>query len=504
MSGYERGSTGRKPLSTQRGRLSRRDVLRGAAAAGIGAGALAQGAWSSSAHQATPPAATPQAGTPQVASPQAATPQAEITRTPSTATVNGTLQVLQKLDFHPDHNQFIKDEITAFAQASGWQVEISEVGSLNSGEVAQRLVAGVQAGNAPDLYFDNIPVRQFQDLGIFQDVTDLTTEMTSLFGETTPGMTNAAFFNDAWWGIPWFTRIDGWWARRDIFQPAGIDTSTLTTLDARRDAALQVSDPANNLFGWGITVNRSTDARALVQQALFHYGSTLQDETGEFVTFNSPESVAALEWLRDTYTNPQWAPMLPTGWAAWTDTGNNEAFLAGILALTQNAGTMYAKAVLDQVPFADQIDYLPNPRRLSDDAPVDQLAGVLLHVIEGSQNTEASRDLVRHLLSEPVQQRIWTISRAYAVPAYRSGWSNPIIADNPNAARGETATWDNMTFTGLRWPGPPSVAVDAVGGGFDQVDMVAEVLQGRPVADVVADYHSRWVQIWQDYGLPGE
>ncbi len=165
---------------------------------------------------------------------------------------------------------------------------------------------------------------------------------------------------------------------------------------------------------------------------------------------------------------------------------------------------MYAKAILDKVPFADQINYLPNPLRLSDNKPVDQLAGVLLHVIEGTQNRDAAYDLIRHLLSEPVQQRIWSISRAYAVPAYRNGWSDPIIADNPNAARAEAATWENVEFTGLRWPGPPSVAVDAVGGGFDQVDMVAEVLQGRPAAEVVEDYHNRWVQVWQDYGLPGE
>lgn len=465
----------------ERGRsgFSRRNLMRGAAGAGIGMAALGRGGVSGFA-------------------------QEEIPREPSSATVDGTLQVLQKLDFHPDHNAFIKEEITAYAALNGWQVEVSEVGSLNSGEVAQRLVAGVQAGNAPDVYFDNVPVRQFQDLGIFQDVTDLVAEMEAAYGETTPAMNNNANFNDAWWGVPWFTRIDGWWARRDVFEPAGIDTATLTTLDQRRLAALDVSDPANNMFGWGITINRSTDARALVQQVLFHFGSTLQDESGDFVTFNSPESVKALEWIAETYSDEKWAPMLPTGWAAWTDTGNNEAFLAGILALTQNAGTMYAKAVLDQVPFADQIDYLPNPLRLSDNAPVDQLGGVLLHVIEGTKNQEAAHDLIRHLLSEPVQQRIWSISRAYAVPAYRNGWSDPIIADNANAARAETATWDNVEFTGLRWPGPPSVAVDAVAGGFDQVDMVAAVLQGQPAEEVVEEYHNRWVQLWQDYGLPGE
>lgn len=459
--------------------LSRRNFVRGTAGAGLALAAMSRGT-------------------------SLGLAQDEIPRAKSSATVDGTLQVLQKLDFHPDHNKFIKDEITAFCEVQGWQVEVSEVGSLNSSEVAQRLVAGVQAGNAPDLYFDNVPVRQFQDLGIFQETTDLTNEVVDTHGDTTPGMTNAAYFNDAWWGVPWFTRVDGWWYRKDIFETAGIDVATLNDLDVRREAGLTVSDPSANIFGWGITVNRSTDARYIIQQVLFNHGSTLQDETGDKVTFNSPESVAAVKWLVDTYSSEKWKPMLPTGWEAWTDTGNNEAFLAGILAMTANAGTMYAKAVLDQVPFADQIGYLPNALRRTDGKPVDQLAGVLLHVIEGSKNKDASYDLIRHLLSEPVQQRIWTISRAYAVPAYKNGWSDPIITDSPNSMAAEPAVWDNVEFTGLRYPGPPSVAVDAVNGGFDQVDMIAEALQGRSAEEVVADYHDRWVLLWQDYGLPGE
>lgn len=459
--------------------FNRRDALRGTAGAGLALGMLGNTGFSGFA-------------------------QDEIPREPSSATVEGTLQVLQKQDFHPDHNEFVRAEIEAYCEMNGWDVEVSEVGGQTAGEIAQRLVAGVQAGNAPDLYFDNVQVRLFQDLGIFQDVTELVTEATATYGETTPGMTNAAFFNDAWWGVPWFTRVDGWWARRDMFSEVGIDVETLEELDQRRDAALEVSDPENNVFGWGITVNRSTDARALVQQVLFNFGSTLQDETGDYVTFNSPESIAAVEWLKETYTAEMYEPMLPTGWNAWTDTGNNEAFLAGILALTQNAGTMYAKAQLDAVPFADQIAYLPNPVRRGDGQPVDQLAGVLLHVVEGTSNQDAVHDIVRHLLTEPVQQRIWEISLAYAVPAYRDGWSNDVITGSDNAMRAEGAVWNNNEFTGLRWPGPHSVAVDSVAGSFDQVDMIGEVLQGRAVEEVVEDYHNRWVQVWQDFGLPGE
>ena len=44
--------------------------------------------------------------------------------------------------------------------------------------------------------------------------------------------------------------------------------------------------------------------------------------------------------------------MLPPGVLAWGDISNNEAYLGGIVAYTQNAGTVYAKAVLDENPVA--------------------------------------------------------------------------------------------------------------------------------------------------------
>ncbi|MGC4107679.1 MAG: extracellular solute-binding protein [Thermomicrobiales bacterium] len=435
---------------------------------------------------------------------QDATP-ADIPRAKSSATVDGTLQVLQKADFHPEHNAFVRAEIQAYCKEQGWNVEVTDLGGqLSSGEILQRLTAGVKAGNASDLYFDNIPVRQFQYQGVLMNVTDLVDEIVGANGDTTPGFTNAGHFDDAWWGIPWFTRVDGWWARKDIFEPAGIDPTTLQTLDQRRDAALQVSDPSNNLWGWGLSPNRGGDGRLLVWTVLYAFGSRLQDESGDHVTFNSPESVEALKWLADVYTNDAYASMLPTGWGGWTDPSNNEAFLAGTVAMTQNAGTMYAKAHLDGVSFADQIQYMPTVVRNSDHAQLDQLGGVFLHVIEGTKNKDATYDLVRHLLSTPVQQRIWEISTSYAVPAYKNGWSDPIITGQPNSIAAEPAVWNNIDFTGLRWPGPNSVAVDSVAGSFDHTDMIAEVIQGRSAEEVVQEYHDRWVQTWQDFGLPGE
>ena len=35
-------------------------------------------------------------------------------------TLSGKLQVVQVLDFHPDHNAFLKKAITEFATSKGW------------------------------------------------------------------------------------------------------------------------------------------------------------------------------------------------------------------------------------------------------------------------------------------------------------------------------------------------------------------------------------------------
>jgi len=53
--------------------------------------------------------------------------------------------------------------------------------------------------------------------------------------------------------------------------------------------------------------------------------------------------------------------MLPPGVNSWTDPSNNEAWLAGQIAFTSKAGTLYAKAVFDKNPIAASTKLLPPP-----------------------------------------------------------------------------------------------------------------------------------------------
>lgn len=431
----------------------------------------------------------------------------DIPRAQSSATIDGTLRVLLKDDFHPDHNAFMRAEIEAYAAANGWPIEVTDVaGYQGGGDLNQQLLGAVQAGNPPDVLIQDVGVRNLVTLGVVQPVDALVAEMTELYGEPIWGARLDSTVDDVWYAVPFFTRAGGFYVRQDIFEENGLDVDADTeTYDALRDTALAISNPDENMWGWGMTVNRSGDGNSMVQQVLFRHGSHMQDETGELVTFNSPETVAALEWLNQTYTAPEFADMLPPGVLSWTDPSNNEAFLASQIAITDNAGTVYAKAVLDDVPFWEDIVFLPRPVRTSDGARLDFFTGGMkFYMITDAANPDAVADLTRHFLTLPVQEEVWRISTSYALPAYQSGWDNPIITENANSVRASEIALNETDFTGLRWPGPYSEAVGSIEAGVFFTDMVAEVLQGRDAAEVAAEYHNQFVQIYQDFGLPGE
>jgi multiple sugar transport system substrate-binding protein len=317
-------------------------------------------------------------------------------------------------------------------------------------------------------------------------------------------MRENALIDGKWYGLPMHGRAGGAYVRESWYKEAGLDPlRDSETYDKLRDAALRISDPARQRWGWGMTVNRSGDGNSNVQQPLLRFGSQLQDQSGELIRFNSPETIAGFRWLKETYGDPKWERMRPAGLLSWTDPSNNEAFLAGTIGVTDNAGTMYAKAVFDKVPHAGDVLFIPRPRRNSDGRYLDSMGGTKLYVIKGSRNRAASADLFRHLISEPVVKQLLVTSPGYVLPAYKNLWKDPVVQNDRNARAAEPIAYPENYFSGYREPGPASAAVDAITSGTFFTDAMAEVLQGKAIEAVAQDFHNRFVQIFRDFGKKG-
>ena len=112
-----------------------------------------------------------------------------------------------------------------------------------------------------------------------------------------------------------------------------------TAFRTTTDDFLKLSQELNQLghpggFALG---HASVDANAWVHWLIWAFGGKLVDADNR-VVINSPETIAALEYARELY------PTFVPGTAAWTDSDNNKAFLAGEIGYTNNGISIYAAA----------------------------------------------------------------------------------------------------------------------------------------------------------------
>lgn len=469
--------------------MTRRRIVGVAGALGIGALAAACGAGQTDG-QAGTQQAQPGTGTPATGG--------------GAARVTGRLQVVQVLDFHPDHNAFIKQSIQNYATQQNWTLDLSDLaGFLGGTDIYQKLQAQKQAGQPVDLIFHGLAAQQLALFDLTRDATPLVNQSVQKWGQVYSGARASHVIDNKWIGLPFYARAEGYFVRDDKVKSAGLNPDqAFNTWDSTLDAVRKMSNPAENFYGWGMTVNRSGDGEYLVWAIIHSWGGALTDNTGQVVTLNSPETVQAIQWLTDVYKDPANKDILPPGVNAWNDTSNNEAYLAGTLGLTFNAGTLYAKAVFDKNPVAENTTLIQKPLGPARNR-LQTSAGHFFYFMNGSKNFDASAQLAQHLLSDDVQQTLWRTSAGYVVPAYEKRWDHPIIKDNRIASKFKAVAFNDPPFIGVAHRGPNTEASAAVSSQNVATDMMGEIMAGKPVPQAVQDAHNRAVSIFQAFGFKG-
>jgi multiple sugar transport system substrate-binding protein len=418
--------------------------------------------------------------------------------------VAGTLTVIQRTEYFEQVQTLIRDTVQKFADDKGVTLDISTANAEAFGDFLSKMQAAVAAGNAPDIaYHSNISVSQMNLLGLTEDVTDVVDDLESKYGRIMPG-TNAAKnaqFDGAWQSIPFASSTTGYYNRRDKLVDAGIDLDALETLDQRRDAALAISDPDNEFWGWGCTPNQSGDGWGFLMMVINAFGGSYTDETGLVVTFDSPETLAAVEWLTETYTDPKYADMLPPGILSWTDISNNEAYLACTIGYTHNAFSIYAQAKRDESPyFADTMLMLAplGPANMRQDAGSNSW----LTIFKGASNLDLAKELASALIDPATFVPIASLGGGLLMPAYEDGWTEDLLAVDPNFTVIKDLVSIEEPFIGASWPAEPNAAIDAIRANGIVEQMIANITAGRMTpAEALTDAHNLIVGIFEEGGI---
>jgi ABC-type glycerol-3-phosphate transport system substrate-binding protein len=424
------------------------------------------------------------------------------------AEVDGTLWVLQKKDFFPAMNDWFRAEVLAFCKEKDWPVDVTyEAGYTGGTPFLEKMAASAAAGTPADLLMHSMGITEMRRLLIIDPVTDIVEEVAEKWGAPSARQEYDYYVDDQWFAVPYFQRSDGGWFQRPPFEDAGIDIHSVRTYPDLWEACLEVSNPDEQIYGWGTTINRSGDGDWFRNRVMHGWGAYLQDETGQYVTIDSPEMVEAITAMTNIYIDEKWAPMLPPGILAWTDASNNEAYLAGRLAYTQNGGTVWGKAVLDGNPIKDVTGFhAPCGGPVNEE--FNSLSANNFMLLKGAKNQEAARELMLHFLMPlESQDAIFSNAPAFALPAYEKLWeeSNYIPDDQVAMEQKPVATDPNGWIVPASYPGPAhNPALAAANEAGIMADMVSDILRGTSVADAVKTCHDRYVAVFQEFGLPGE
>jgi len=188
---------------------------------------------------------------------------------------------------------------------------------------------------------------------------------------------------------------------------------------------------------------------------------------------------------------------------SWTDPTNNEAFLAGKLAYTQNGGTVYAKAVVDQVPFLDDIiwDYPKGGPGLLNFFGIGSMNFLK---IMGGKNPAAADELILSFFEDDVMKEVYKIATTYALPAYISMWDWEEITSVPNSIAHKEGALDPLGWNGVAFPGPATPWAGALDTQNIGTDMVAAAITGQATpAEAVKLAAEQAIRIFQEMGAPG-
>jgi multiple sugar transport system substrate-binding protein len=422
------------------------------------------------------------------------------------AEVKGTFWVLQKKDFFPAMNDWFRAAMVAFCKEKDWPLDISYMSGYTGGTPEiEKLIASVAAGTPADLIMHDLGIVQLRQAYALDSVSDVVEDVEGTWGSASARQKNDLFTDGNWWAVPYFTRSDGGWFQRSVIEGANMDIHNIRQFVPLWEALLDVTAPDKELYGWGVTINASNDGNYFRRRIFHGYGAYRQDETGNFVTFDSPEAVEAMTVMTDLYMNEKWAPLLPPGVLAWTDTSNNEAYLAGKLIYTFNGGTVFGKAILDNNPIKDNTGFHAPPG-----GPVNtefnSLSANNWMILRGARNPDASKETIRHfMLTLENQDAIFSNAPAFALPAYADLWAkSTYIPTNKTAAELEPVARDDKGQIPGQYPGPAqNPALASADAALIENDMVAAILNGTPVAEAVKTCHERYVAIFKEFGKPG-
>lgn len=424
-------------------------------------------------------------------------------QTPPTRNIQGTsLKILLWSHFVPAHDEWFDGFVKEWGETNGVETTVDHI---NTADVPTTFAAEIAAGEGHDL------VEHIASLGQFEpsvlDMTDVVQEAMTRHGEMSV-VTQKSGFNPT--TNKYFSFVHGYAPdpgdyRKSLWETAGFPNGP-TSWQELLDGGTKIKNEQG--IQMGIGMSNEIDSNMAAQALLWAFDAAVQDEN-ENVIINSPETVAAVEYMASLYNGA----MTPEVFG-WNAASNNQLLVAGQASYILNSISAYRTAQGDNPDVAKDIFFLPPLKGPNGTALANGHAVFNAMIPTYSKNQDTAKEFLLYLVDNYGAKT--QASKLYDFCAFPSlnpelfaegGWldADPFESDPPDKLK--VLKDANNWTTNLGYPGPSNAVMGSVFGEFTLPNMLARVARGeQSAAESVAEAETAikgFFDTWAAQGLVG-
>jgi len=415
------------------------------------------------------------------------------------------LKILQWSHFVPQYDIWFDPFAEDWGAANNVDVTVDHV---NLADLSPTLAAAIDAGEGPTMVELVVGASNFVE-GV-HDLTDVNMEAQERFGDQAETCVANSYLpaNDMWYGYCHAWVPDPGNYDVDLWTQVGYPDGPRTYADLL-DGGRQIKDQFGVPMGLGLSPE--LDSNLAMRAIIWSFGGSIQDEN-ENVVINSPETIAAVEYVAELYNDTMTDEVF-----SWVPASNNQGLIAGELSYILNSISAYRSLQKIDPEAADNIGFTPaleGPDGLAfGSAHVWQIY-VIPNYVEGAELEAAKAFLLHHTAN--YNQAVFN-SELYNFPAFpdtvpqlkaeETGWlyNDPFGSRPPDKLLALLSTEETVTHLG--YPGPANPAISEVYATNIITTMMGKAALGELTPEeAVAEAEVQIEEIfakWRERGLVG-
>jgi len=379
--------------------------------------------------------------------------------------------------FNPAADTYIGELVKEYGKSKNISAEYVVV---PANVLNDKLAAAFAAGAPPDAFM-NVSAQglYYMSQGLTAPLDDVLADMRKVPGGIYENTMPQAVFDGKVQALPIEIDISPMFVRKDLLAKVGLPMPQ--TLDELRAAAKAILKADPTIQPFGLPVSSANDAEGQIRQIIWAHGGAMFSKDGKTVTFNSPEVIAAYQFIADMFAEGT----IPRGALSWDDAGNNNAYQTGRSAFIINPPSVYSWMQANDKTLLANTALVNLPKGPGPKGRVAASIGSWLWLVpKSSKQIDHAKGWLRYFFEPTRYQQIIDKVGGRWVPIYPAMMSMPLFKDNP-----DYANFGDMAASGIidGHEGPPSAWASKVNNAKVVTQVMQKILVDKmPAKDAVA------------------